>query len=145
MVLDTALDDTTTPTERIRREAATAEEAFHRFTAWCAASTDCPLHGKDSATECDALVARAASTPIPTAGGIRALTGEDIRAATQDYLTLSGVTWPAAPRTAAVCGWGTGCTGACSCADSRETSSAHRAPPPASSGPRSSASTNCGK
>ncbi|MER6426055.1 alpha/beta hydrolase [Streptomyces sp. NPDC001137] len=95
MVLDTALDDTTTPTERILREAATAEEAFHPFTAWCAASTDCPLHGKDSATECDALVARADRTPIPTAGCIRALTGEDIRAATQDYLTLSGVTLPA--------------------------------------------------
>ncbi|MEU0853507.1 alpha/beta fold hydrolase [Streptomyces flaveolus] len=33
MVLDTALDDTTTPAERIRREAATAEEAFNRFTS----------------------------------------------------------------------------------------------------------------
>ncbi|MEV5388556.1 alpha/beta fold hydrolase [Streptomyces sp. NPDC052721] len=95
MVLDTALDDTTTPTERIRREAATAEEAFNRFTAWCAASTDCALHGKDAAAEYDALVARADRTPIPTADGSRTLTGEDIRTATQDYLTLSGVTWPA--------------------------------------------------
>ncbi|MFJ8547267.1 alpha/beta fold hydrolase [Streptomyces sp. NPDC093586] len=95
MVLDTALDDTTTPTERIRREAATAEEAFGRFTTWCAASTDCALHGKDAAVEYDALVARADRTPIPTADGSRTLTGEDIRAATQDYLTLSGVTWPA--------------------------------------------------
>lgn len=40
MVLDTALDDTLAPTERIRREAATAEEAFNRFTAWCAATAD---------------------------------------------------------------------------------------------------------
>ncbi|CAL9584531.1 alpha/beta fold hydrolase [Streptomyces sp. enrichment culture] len=94
MVLDTALDDTTTPTERIRREAATAEEAFNRFSAWCAATADCALHGKDAAAEYDALVARADRTPIPTADG-RALTGEDIRTATQDHLTLSGVTWPA--------------------------------------------------
>jgi pimeloyl-ACP methyl ester carboxylesterase len=95
MVLDTALDDTTTAEERIRREAATAEEAFRRFTAWCAVSDGCALHGKDAAAEYDALVARADRTPIPTAGGKRALTGEDIRTATQDYLTLSGVTWPA--------------------------------------------------
>ncbi|WP_030245725.1 alpha/beta fold hydrolase [Streptomyces sp. NRRL S-350] len=95
MVLDTALDDTTSPTERIRREAATAEDAFNRFTAWCAASTDCALHGKDVAAEYDALVARADRSPVPVAGGGRPLTGEDIRTATQDHLTLSGVTWPA--------------------------------------------------
>lgn len=94
MVLDTALDDTTSPAERIRREAATAEEAFNRFTAWCAATADCALHGKDAAAEYDALVARADRTPIPTTDG-RPLTGEDIRTATQDYLTLSTVTWPA--------------------------------------------------
>ncbi|MFD7997162.1 hypothetical protein [Streptomyces mexicanus] len=65
--MDTALDDTTTPTERIRREAATAEEACHRFTAWCAASTDCALHGKVAAAEYDALVARA-RRPQPGSG-----------------------------------------------------------------------------
>ncbi|MEU2879942.1 alpha/beta fold hydrolase [Streptomyces sp. NPDC007070] len=95
MVLDTALDDTTTPAERIRREAAAAEEAFTRFTAWCATSTDCALNGQDAAAAYDALVSRADRTPIPTADGGRNLTGEDIRTATQDYLTLSGVTWPA--------------------------------------------------
>ncbi|MFC8517721.1 alpha/beta fold hydrolase [Streptomyces sp. NPDC057257] len=94
MVLDTALDDTTSPTKRIVREAATAEEAFDRFTAWCAASTDCALHGKDVAAEYDALVARADRAPIPVTGGGRPLTGEDIRGATQDYLTLASVTWP---------------------------------------------------
>ncbi|MFH8663184.1 alpha/beta fold hydrolase [Streptomyces afghaniensis] len=98
MVLDTALDDTTTPAERIRREATTAEEAFRRFTTWCATSTDCALHGKDAAAEYDALVARADRSPIPVTGGGRPLTGEDIRSATQDYLTLSGVTWPALAR-----------------------------------------------
>ncbi|WP_225321099.1 alpha/beta fold hydrolase [Streptomyces luteolifulvus] len=35
-VLDTALDDTGAPRSRIIEEAATAETAFDRFTAWCA-------------------------------------------------------------------------------------------------------------
>ncbi|MCK8677002.1 alpha/beta fold hydrolase [Streptomyces lichenis] len=94
MVLDTALDDTTSPTERIVREAATAEEAFRRFTAWCAGSAECALHGEDAGAAYDALVTRADRTPVPVGGGGRPLTGEDIREATQDYLTLSGVTWP---------------------------------------------------
>ncbi|HET6355727.1 alpha/beta fold hydrolase [Streptomyces sp.] len=94
MVLDTALDDTGSPLSRVTQEAATAETAFNRFTAWCATSKDCALHGKDVAAEYDALVARADRDPIPT--GLTAhqpLTGEDIREATQDYLTLSGHSW----------------------------------------------------
>ncbi|MFF1904537.1 alpha/beta fold hydrolase [Kitasatospora sp. NPDC058218] len=95
MVLDTALDDTGSPLPRVVQEAATAEAAFNRFAAWCATSTDCALHGKDAAAEYDALVARADRDPIPTGGTAhQPLTGEDIREATQDYLTLSGHTWP---------------------------------------------------
>ncbi|WP_406192979.1 alpha/beta hydrolase [Kitasatospora sp. NBC_01560] len=95
MVLDTALDDTGSPLSRITQEAATAEDAFNRFATWCTASTDCALHGKDVAAEYDALVARADRAPIPTGGTAhRPLTGEDIREATQDYLTLSGHSWP---------------------------------------------------
>ena len=95
MVLDTALDDTVSPLTRVTQEAATAETAFNRFTAWCATSKDCALHGKDAAAEYDALVARADRAPIPTGGRAhQPLSGEDIREATQDYLTLSGRTWP---------------------------------------------------
>ncbi|MET8449048.1 alpha/beta fold hydrolase [Streptomyces sp. NPDC005209] len=94
MVLDTALDDTGSARSRVLQEAATAETAFNRFTAWCATSTDCALHGKDAAAEYDALVAQADRTPVPVAGAAhRPLTGEDIREATQDYLTLSGYNW----------------------------------------------------
>ncbi|WP_406511253.1 alpha/beta hydrolase [Streptomyces sp. NBC_00161] len=95
MVLDTALDDTASPLERVRAEAATAETAFNRFVAWCEASKDCALHGKDVAAEYDALVAGADRDPIPTKGRAHEpLTGEDIREATQDYLNVSFVTWP---------------------------------------------------
>ncbi|MFD4868114.1 alpha/beta fold hydrolase [Streptomyces sp. NPDC058412] len=95
MVLDTALDDTAPPLSQVTREAAAAETAFNRFTAWCAGSQDCALYGRDAAAEYDALVALADREPIPTGGlAHRPLTGEDIREATQDYLTLSGLTWP---------------------------------------------------
>ncbi len=95
MVLDTALDDTASPVQRITAEATTAEAAFDRFAAWCAASNDCALHGKDAAAEYDALVARADRTPVPTGSAAhQPLTGEDIREATQDFLTLSGLAWP---------------------------------------------------
>ncbi|MGW2996557.1 alpha/beta fold hydrolase, partial [Streptomyces sp. NPDC001193] len=89
MVLDTALDDTTSPLERVKAEAATAETAFNRFVAWCEASKECALHGKDVAATYDALVAGADRDPIPTKGRAHEpLTGEDIREATQDYLNV---------------------------------------------------------
>ncbi|GGU33331.1 alpha/beta fold hydrolase [Streptomyces violascens] len=94
MILDTALDDTGAPLSRITQEAATAETAFNRFTAWCATSKDCALHGQDAAAAYDALVAGADREPIPTKSvGHQPLTGEDIREATQDYLTLT-LHWP---------------------------------------------------
>ncbi|MFC9879436.1 alpha/beta fold hydrolase [Streptomyces libani] len=96
MTLDTALDDTTSPLTRIVKETTSAEEAFNRFAAWCANSAQCALKGHDVAAEYDALVARADRTPVPVAGGThRPLTGEDIRGATQDYLNIASVTWPA--------------------------------------------------
>ncbi|MFJ2397992.1 alpha/beta fold hydrolase [Streptomyces sp. NPDC087843] len=100
MVLDTALDDTGSPLSRVTQEAVTAETAFDRFAAWCTASKDCALHGKDVAAEYDALVTRADRDPIPTGTtGHQPLTGEDIREATQDYLTLSDHSWPELAKT----------------------------------------------
>ncbi|MFJ1706991.1 alpha/beta fold hydrolase [Kitasatospora sp. NPDC088346] len=95
MVFDTALDDTGAPLDRITQEAAAAETAFDRFAAWCGTSKDCALQGKDVVAEYDALVARADREPIPTGSAAHEpLTGEDIREATQDFLTLSGLSWP---------------------------------------------------
>ncbi|MFD8418056.1 alpha/beta fold hydrolase [Streptomyces sp. NPDC059466] len=100
MVLDTALDDTGSPLSRVTQEAATAGTAFDRFAAWCATSKDCALYGKDVAAEYDALVARADRDPIPTGTTAhQPLTGEDIREATQDQLTLSGTAWPELAKT----------------------------------------------
>ncbi|MEU9073845.1 alpha/beta fold hydrolase [Kitasatospora sp. NPDC004745] len=94
MVLDTALDDTGAPLTRITQEAAAAEEAFDRFAAWCTAAADCALHGKDVATVYDGLVAAADRSPVPTGSSAhQPLTGEDIREATQGFLTLTFPAW----------------------------------------------------
>lgn len=95
MTLDTALDDTVPLVSRIAAEAATAESAFDRFTAWCRATATCALHGRDVAADYDALVARANAHPMPVPGGNHPpVTGEDIQAATQDYLNISFLYWP---------------------------------------------------
>ncbi|TMQ95565.1 alpha/beta hydrolase [Actinomadura soli] len=96
MFLDTALDDTGSPLRRIFNEAAAAEQSFNRFAAWCTGSPDCVLRGRDVAAEYDTLVARADRSPIPVAGGAhRPLTGEDIRVATQEFMNVSFIQWPA--------------------------------------------------
>ena len=93
MVLDSAPDDSQPPVERLATEIATAEQSFDRFASWCANDPSCPLHGRDVASLYDQLVARANHDPIPVRGSDLRLTGEDIQAATQDYLVIKEVTW----------------------------------------------------
>ncbi|TDD23823.1 alpha/beta fold hydrolase [Actinomadura sp. KC06] len=96
MYLDTALDNTGSPLRRIFNEASAAEQSFNRFATWCTTSDDCVLKGRDVAAEYDALIARADRDPIPVAGGAhRPLTGEDIRVATQEFMNVSFIQWPA--------------------------------------------------
>lgn len=93
MVLDTAIDDALSPVERLTGEMATAEASFGRFAAWCHADTSCPLHGTDVAASYDRLVASANRSPIPVKGTTATVTGQDIQAATQHFLSIS-FTWP---------------------------------------------------
>ncbi|MEZ0107720.1 pimeloyl-ACP methyl ester carboxylesterase [Catenulispora sp. EB89] len=93
MLLDTALDDALPPTERLATEMATAEQAFDRFAGWCHDTVACALHGQDVAAVYDQLVAKADRTPIPVKGTGQSLTGQDIQAATQDFLVIKSVTW----------------------------------------------------
>jgi pimeloyl-ACP methyl ester carboxylesterase len=92
-VLDTAVDDTVSPTTWAVREAGAAEQAFDRFAAWCTTSSDCVLKGHKVTVEYDALIARANRTPIP-AGSAPALTGEDIQKTTQSLLAVKSAGWP---------------------------------------------------
>lgn len=97
MIADSALDDSLSPVARLTTEIRTAEESFDRFADWCRAQTStatCALAGQDVAGRFDQLVASADRRPIPTSDPRRALSGEDIRAAVQDYLNIQFPQWP---------------------------------------------------
>jgi pimeloyl-ACP methyl ester carboxylesterase len=82
MALDAALEHSLPEGVQVAAEAQAAEDAFERFAAWCAAEAACALHGQDVGAVFDELVASADDSPIPVAGALRAVTGEDIRMGT---------------------------------------------------------------
>jgi pimeloyl-ACP methyl ester carboxylesterase len=92
IVLDTALDDSVPPVERLAAETTAVETALSRFAAWCADATECALRGQDVLQRFDALVVRADAAPIP-AGELPALEGEDVRRAAQEHLVIR-LYWP---------------------------------------------------
>jgi pimeloyl-ACP methyl ester carboxylesterase len=86
MVLDAALDHSSSDVLLTADAATTVEEAFNRFATWCDTAPDCALHGQDVAAVYDALVQRAQKHPIPVEGALRPVTGDDIRMNTPTYL-----------------------------------------------------------
>jgi pimeloyl-ACP methyl ester carboxylesterase len=102
LVIDAALDHSQAETAQVTDEIMSVENAFGRFTRWCDTAPTCALRGRDVAAEFDALVARADAAPIPVAGALRPVTGEDIRMGTKGLLATKdpvpiapGVSWPA--------------------------------------------------
>ncbi|MFI0423994.1 alpha/beta hydrolase [Spongiactinospora sp. 9N601] len=86
MALDGAVDQGI-PTSRLVIDAAQAvEDSFDRFTAWCAGTAACALHGRDVGKVWDDLVATAEREPIDVRGG-RPLTAEELRYSAYAYLT----------------------------------------------------------
>ncbi len=47
MVLDSVMDHTVDTDGFLSSEAATAQDSFDEFVAWCARSTECAVHGRD--------------------------------------------------------------------------------------------------
>ena len=91
LALDGALDHSLRPVTLFRDEVRAYADAFDRFVAWCARTTDCALHGRDVAGLFDRLLATAARTPIPAPqcaqGACRTeVTAEDVRFNTQGLL-----------------------------------------------------------
>jgi pimeloyl-ACP methyl ester carboxylesterase len=86
MVLDAALDHSSSDVLLTADAATTVEEAFNRFATWCDTAPDCALRGQDVAAVYDALVQRAQKHPIPVEGALRPVTGDDIRMNTPTYL-----------------------------------------------------------
>ncbi|MGN5382348.1 alpha/beta fold hydrolase [Streptomyces lasalocidi] len=58
-VLDGAVDHTRSTWRAALDEAASTEDAFHRFATWCARTTGCALHGRNVPAAFRALTARA--------------------------------------------------------------------------------------
>lgn len=92
MVLDAALDHNLPEVYQVATEAATVEDSFNRFVAWCATSPTCAVRGLDVAAEFDRLVARADEHPIPVEGAMRPVTGEDIRMGTKGAIRFKSPT-----------------------------------------------------
>jgi pimeloyl-ACP methyl ester carboxylesterase len=100
MALDAALEHSLADVTMLADEISAAEDSFNRFAAWCRATPTCALYGQDVGRVYDDLVVAADRRPIPTAGAVRPVSGEDIRLNTQDKLlfpqaTVFGGGWPA--------------------------------------------------
>lgn len=99
MALDGALDHSQTENAWHFTEMKTYEQVLERFAAWCSATPDCALNGKDVLKEFDALVKKADTEPIPAPDCVKSgacrptVTGDDIRSKVQSG--LAGLqTWP---------------------------------------------------
>ncbi|MCG8417981.1 MAG: alpha/beta hydrolase [Proteobacteria bacterium] len=103
LALDTALDDSASPRERVLRETRALEDSFGRFVSWCESTPPvpdtpdqpgggCALHGEAVAALFDETVLRAEKTPLPVSGG-DPLTAEDVRHAPQVQLVQT-LAWP---------------------------------------------------
>ena len=88
MVIDAALEHSGSEVMMTAEEISVSEDSFNRFAAWCPTSPTCALRGQDVAAVYDQLVTGADEHPIPVAGAVRPVTGEDIRMGTPRLLTL---------------------------------------------------------
>ncbi len=86
MALDAALDHSQPELQQVADEIIAAEDSFNRFATWCKTATACALKGQDVGAVFDRLVERAEKRPIPVAGAIHGVTGEDIRMFTKGVL-----------------------------------------------------------
>jgi pimeloyl-ACP methyl ester carboxylesterase len=88
MVLDAALEHSQAEVAQVADGIMSIEDSFNRFAQWCVTAPTCALRGQDVASVFDRLVAGADEHPIPVAGALRAVTGEDIRMLTKDLLAF---------------------------------------------------------
>ncbi|TDD06589.1 alpha/beta hydrolase [Nonomuraea deserti] len=86
MALDGAVDQGIPAARLVVDAAGAVEDSFGRFTAWCADTATCALHGRDAGKVWDSLVATAEREPIGVRGG-RPLTAEELRYTAYAFLT----------------------------------------------------------
>ena len=88
MVLDSALEHSLPEVVQVADEVISVEDSFNRFARWCDTAPTCALRGQDVGAVFDRLVADADKHPIPVAGALRPVTGEDIRMKVPEMLTF---------------------------------------------------------
>ena len=88
VVIDAALEHSGGEIQMTTEGVAITEDAFNRFAAWCDTTTECALHGRDVGALYDQLVRDADAHPLQVPGAVRPVSGEDIRMATANFLTL---------------------------------------------------------
>ncbi|WP_329236670.1 alpha/beta hydrolase [Actinoallomurus sp. NBC_01490] len=93
MVLDGAVDHTRSVARDAIDESTAIEREFRRFAAWCTATGDCALHGRDVVKDFDALVARAGRGEVDDPALKRSLSAAEVTSATYAYLTMRSM-WP---------------------------------------------------
>ncbi|GAA4489308.1 alpha/beta hydrolase [Actinoallomurus oryzae] len=93
MVLDGAVDHTRSVARDAIDESTAIEREFRRFAAWCAATGDCALHGRDVVKDFDALIARAGRGEVEDPALKRSLSAAEVTSATYAYLTMRSM-WP---------------------------------------------------
>lgn len=68
LVLDSVFDHSLSPARFLTTEARAGEDSFREFAAWCAATTECALHGQDVAAVYDGLYAKAVAGTLTEPG-----------------------------------------------------------------------------
>ena len=100
MALDGMVDHTQSETTTLNDEATTYEMTLNQFFAWCNATTNCTLHGRDAAGVYESVIHSAEEQPIPAPGCISTgeyacrsdVTGEEIRSNIQGLLLFQNAT-----------------------------------------------------
>jgi pimeloyl-ACP methyl ester carboxylesterase len=59
LVLDSVFDHSLSPARFLETEARAGEDSFDEFASWCAANTECALHGQDVSAVFDGVYAKA--------------------------------------------------------------------------------------
>ncbi|WP_162184810.1 alpha/beta hydrolase [Allokutzneria albata] len=92
MVLDAAIDRSSSAVAHLLSASADAEDGFEHFAHWCGHNADCPLHGQDVTAAFDEVVRRASEKPLLLNGFV--MTAENVREFTYGQLYAPEKGWP---------------------------------------------------
>lgn len=95
LVLDSVFDHSLPVGRFLETEAAAGQDAFDEFAAWCSASADCVLHGRDVHEVYDSLYRRSVAGELPAPDGSGRLVAP-MELVNRTVNFFYGPQWPAA-------------------------------------------------